>query len=150
MQYRTLGRTGLRISAVGLGAWEIGGAATLTFEGLGTIPHGWGANLLGYNTAVVTPKPDSWSLVFDPNSPYKGKITAYDSPIYIADAALSLSKTQPDLGITNPYALDDTQFQAAVDLLKQQKPILNSYWSDYTKEVAGFSSGASRARRRSI
>ena len=26
--------------------------------------------------------------------------------------------TQPDLGITNPYALDDTQFQAAVDLLK--------------------------------
>ena len=26
-----------------LGAWEIGGAVRLTFEGLGTIPHGWGA-----------------------------------------------------------------------------------------------------------
>jgi len=43
MEYRTLGRTGLDVSAVGLGAWEIGGAVTLTFDGLGTIPHGWGA-----------------------------------------------------------------------------------------------------------
>jgi aryl-alcohol dehydrogenase-like predicted oxidoreductase len=42
MQYRTLGRTNLSISAVSLGAWEIGGAVTLTFDGLGTIPHGWG------------------------------------------------------------------------------------------------------------
>ena len=42
MQTRTLGRTGLEISAVSLGAWEIGGAVTLTFDGLGTIPHGWG------------------------------------------------------------------------------------------------------------
>ncbi len=42
MQYRTLGRTRLKVSSVSLGAWEIGGAATLTFEGLGTIPHGWG------------------------------------------------------------------------------------------------------------
>lgn len=43
MHYRTLGRTGLDVSAVSLGAWEIGGAVTLTFDGLGTIPHGWGA-----------------------------------------------------------------------------------------------------------
>ena len=39
-------------------------------------------------------------LVFDPNSPYKGKITGYDSPIDIADAALYLMATQPDLEIT--------------------------------------------------
>lgn len=42
MIYRTLGRTGLEVSAVSLGAWEIGGAVDLTFEGLGTIAHGWG------------------------------------------------------------------------------------------------------------
>lgn len=43
MQYRTLGRTGLEVSTVSLGAWEIGGAVTLKFDGLGKIPHGWGA-----------------------------------------------------------------------------------------------------------
>ena len=104
------------------------------------IPHGWGANVLAYNTAVVKPAPTSWSAVFDPNSPYKGKITAYDSPIYIADAALYLMKTKPDLKITNPYALDDTQFQAAVDLLKQQRQMISQYWADYTAEVKGFDS----------
>ena len=52
---------------------------------------------------------------------YAGKVTAYDSPIYIADAALYLMNTQPDLGIKNPYALDEDQLAAAVDLLKKQK-----------------------------
>jgi putative spermidine/putrescine transport system substrate-binding protein len=102
------------------------------------IPHGWGANVLAYNTAVVNPAPTSWAAVFDANSPYKGKITAYDSPIYIADAALYLSKTKPDLKITNPYALDDTQFAAAVDLLKQQRGIISKYWAAYTDEVNSF------------
>ena len=82
------------------------------------VPHGRGANLLMWRTDMVKPAPDSWSVVWDENSPYKGKVTAYDSPIYIADAALYLMKTQPDLGIENPYALDDDQFQASIDLLK--------------------------------
>jgi putative spermidine/putrescine transport system substrate-binding protein len=107
------------------------------------VPHGRGANLLMYRTDQVTPAPTSWSAVFDPASPHKGKITAYDSPIYIADAALYLMKTKPDLKITNPYALDDTQFQAAVDLLKQQNELIGEYWSDYTKEVQAFKAGNS-------
>ena len=94
------------------------------------IPHGWGANLLMYNEAVVTPAPDSWGVVFDKNSPYKGKVTAYDSPIYIADAALYLMTSKPDLKITDPYSLDETQFKAAVDLLKEQKTTIGEYWSD--------------------
>jgi putative spermidine/putrescine transport system substrate-binding protein len=107
------------------------------------IPHGRGANLLLYRTDMVTPAPTSWGAVFDPASPYKGKITAYDSPIYIADAALYLMKTQPDLAIKNPYALDDKQFTAAVDLLKKQNELVGEYWSDYTKEVQAFKSGNS-------
>jgi len=47
------------------------------------IPHGRGANLLAYRTDIVKPAPTSWGSVFDANSPYKGKITAYDSPIYL-------------------------------------------------------------------
>src|SRR5262249_35658806 len=106
------------------------------------VPHGWGANLLQFNTSVVKPAPDSWSVVFDDNSPYKGKVTAYDSPIYIADAALDLMKTQPDLGIKNPYALDKDQLKAATDLLKKQKPIVGEYWSDYVKMEQAYTSGS--------
>jgi putative spermidine/putrescine transport system substrate-binding protein len=105
------------------------------------IPHGRGANLLMYNTAKVTPAPTSWSAVFSPSSPYTGHITAYDDPIYIADAALYLMKTKPELGIKNPYALTQAQLTAATDLLKVQKQQVGSYWSDYTKEQAAFDSG---------
>jgi putative spermidine/putrescine transport system substrate-binding protein len=107
------------------------------------IPHGYGANLLMWRTDKVKPAPTSWGMVFDANSPYKGKVTAYDSPIYIADAAMYLMATKPDLGIKNPYSLDDKQFQAAVDLLKQQKTLVSEYWSDYLKEVQAFTSGNS-------
>ncbi len=107
------------------------------------VPHGRGANVLMWRTDKVTPAPDSWGSVFDANSPYKGKITAYDNPIYIADAALYLKATQPDLGIDNVYELDDKQFQAAVDLLKTQRGLIGEYWSDYTKEISAFTSGDS-------
>jgi spermidine/putrescine-binding protein len=66
------------------------------------VPHGYGANLLMWRTDKVKPAPTSWGTVFDPNSPYKGKVTAYDSPIYIADAAMYLMATEPDLGIKKP------------------------------------------------
>lgn len=107
------------------------------------IPHGWGANLLMYNTDVVKGAPDSWGAVFPGAPEYKGKVTAYDSPIYIADAALYLSKTKPDLGIKNPYALTEDQLNASVDLLKQQHANIGEYWSDYTKAVQAFESGTS-------
>jgi putative spermidine/putrescine transport system substrate-binding protein len=107
------------------------------------IPHGWGANLLMYNTAVVKDAPDSWGAVFPGAPEFKGKLTAYDSPIYIADAALYLSKTKPELGIKDPYSLTSAQLDAAVDLLKQQKENIGEYWSDYTKEVQGFEAGSS-------
>ena len=109
------------------------------------IPHGRGANLLMSNLDVVKPQAESLSAVFDEAEleKYKGKVTAYDSPIYIADAALYLSKTKPDLGIKNPYALTEDQLNASVDLLKQQHANIGEYWSDYTKAVQAFESGTS-------
>jgi putative spermidine/putrescine transport system substrate-binding protein len=107
------------------------------------IPHGWGANLLMYRTDKVSPAPTSWAAVFTDTGKYAGKVTAYDSPIYIADAALFLMKTKPELNIKNPYALDDKQLRAAVDLLKAQKANVSEYWSDYLKEVQSFKSGNS-------
>ena len=106
------------------------------------IPHGRGANLLMWRTDKVKPDPTSWSVVYDPNSKYKGHITAYDRPIYIADAAVYLKATRPDLKITNPYELDDAQFNAAVDLLKKQRGVAGEYWTDATKEIQAFTSGS--------
>jgi putative spermidine/putrescine transport system substrate-binding protein len=107
------------------------------------VPHGRGANLLMYRTDKVTPAPDSWGAVFDGAAQHAGAVTAYDSPIYIADAALYLMKTKPDLGIKNPYALDKDQLAAAVDLLKKQSANVSEYWSDYLKEVQAFKDGTS-------
>ena len=107
------------------------------------IPHGWGANLLMWNPAVVTTAPTSWAAVFDQAGSYAGKVTAYDSPIYIADAALYLMAHKPELGIKDPYSLTADQLQAAVDLLTEQKKNVGEYWADYTKAVQSFESGAS-------
>ena len=105
------------------------------------IPHGRGSNLLMWRTDEVSPAPTSWTEMFDPDSPYAGKVSVYDAPIYIADAAVVLMDTNPELGIKNPYALDETQFQAAVDLLKAQKPAIGQYWVDYTKQMDAFRAG---------
>ena len=105
------------------------------------VPYMWGPNLLLYNTDIVQPAPDSWSVVFQQDSPYAGKITAYDSPIYIADAALYLKATQPDLGIEDPYELTSDQLDAATALLKTQAGMIGKYWGVYTDEINGFDSG---------
>jgi putative spermidine/putrescine transport system substrate-binding protein len=105
------------------------------------VPHGRGANVLMYDPSVVKTVPDSWSVVFEANSPYKGKVTAYNYAIYIADAALYLMKTQPALKITNPYALDKDQLAAAVTLLKTQKTLIGKYWGTAQEEIDGFANG---------
>jgi len=105
------------------------------------VPYMWGPNFLMYNTDEVTQAPSSWDVVFEPGSPYEGKVTAYDSPIYIADAAMYLMTHQPDLGITDPYELTQEQLDAAVELLKTQAGMISKYWAVYTDEIDGFESG---------
>ena len=105
------------------------------------VPIGRGANLLQYNETVTGGAPESWDVVWEADSPYAGKITAYDAPIYIADAAVYLMSTKPELGITNPYALDETQLAAAVELLKQQNGIIGEYWSDPVAQITSFVGG---------
>jgi putative spermidine/putrescine transport system substrate-binding protein len=104
-------------------------------------PHGRGANLLLYNTDTFTEAPTSWDPVWDPNSPAAGKISVYNSSIYIADAAMRLMNKNPELGITDPYQLNDEQFQAAVDLLTAQSEMVGEYWSFATDQITSFGSG---------
>jgi len=99
----------------------------------------WGPNTLLYNTKQVKPAPTSWSTIY--SSKYKGKVTVPDNPIQIADAALYLSKSKPSLGIKDPYELNQKQFDAAVNLLKQQKPLIKKYWGLASDEIDLFKSG---------
>ena len=104
------------------------------------VPHGRGANVMVYNTEAGA-APTSIKDMFESTSPYAGKISVYDAPIYIADAALYLMATKPDLGITNPYSLDQTQFDAAIEVLKAQKPLVGQYWSLFTDQMAALEGG---------
>ena len=105
------------------------------------MPHGRGANVLVYNTEAFPDGLDSWSAMWDGGTVADGMVSVYDSPIYIADAALWLMTTQPDLGITNPYSLDQTQFDAAIALLEAQKAVAGQYWSDYTVQAGSLVDG---------
>lgn len=105
------------------------------------VPHGRGANLLMYNTDTFPEAPTSWDPVWDADSPAAGKVSVYNSSIYIADAALRLMNTQPALGITNPYQLNQEQFDAAVALLQEQNDIVGEYWSFATDQINSFASG---------
>ena len=105
------------------------------------IPHGRGANLLFYNTEAFPDGIDTWAAMWEAGSAAEGATSVYDSPIYIADAALWLMATQPDLGITNPYALDQTQFDAAIALLGEQEAITGQYWADYIVQAESMAGG---------
>ena len=63
---------------------------------------------------------------------------AYDGPIYIADAALYLMAHKPELGIKDPYELNEDQYKAALDLLRQQHAMVHRYWHDATVQVDDF------------
>jgi putative spermidine/putrescine transport system substrate-binding protein len=102
------------------------------------VPHGRGPNLLTFRTDEVDPAPTSWSAIWDESTPYKGKISIYDDSIFIADAALYLKATQPDLEIDNPYQLNEEQFDAAVNLLKGLAPNVGEWWADYAKQIQSF------------
>ena len=99
----------------------------------------WGPNILLYNTKSVKPAPTSWAAIYSPK--YKGAVTVPANPIQIADVALYLSKTQPSLGITDPYELTEAQLNAAANLLKQQRPLIKKYWALASDEIELFKNG---------
>jgi putative spermidine/putrescine transport system substrate-binding protein len=107
------------------------------------VPYQWGYNVLAYNTNVFKSPPTSWEVVFKETTlpdgkSNKGRVQAFDGPIYIADAALYLMKTKPELGIKNPYELNEDQYKAALDLLRQQRKLVARYWHDAMIQVDDF------------
>jgi len=103
------------------------------------ISYEFGPNVLLYSTKTFHRPPASWSVIY--SSKYRGKITVPNNPIQIADAALYLSKTKPALKISDPYELTAPQFNAAVNLLKQQHPLIKKYWDLASQEISLFQNG---------
>ncbi|MCJ2367869.1 ABC transporter substrate-binding protein [Aeromonas dhakensis] len=107
------------------------------------VPYQWGGNILMYNTKVFPKAPDSWSVVFEEQTlpdgkSNKGRVQAFDGPIHIADAALYLMSHQPALGIKDPYELNEDQYKAALDLLRQQRQLVGRYWHDAFVQIDDF------------
>ncbi|WP_293912943.1 ABC transporter substrate-binding protein [Deinococcus sp.] len=107
------------------------------------VPYQWGPNVLMYSTKAFKTPPTSWAVVFKEQTlsdgkSNKGRIQAYYGPIYIADAALYLMKTQPALGIKNPYELNEVQYKAALELLRGQRKLVQRYWNDANAQVQDF------------
>ncbi len=106
-------------------------------------PYQWGPNVLAYNTNVFKEAPKSWSVVFEEQAlpdgkSNKGRVQAYFGPIYVADAALYLMHKRPELGIKNPYELNQEQYAATIELLKGQRALIGRYWSDAMVQVDDF------------
>jgi putative spermidine/putrescine transport system substrate-binding protein len=108
------------------------------------VPYQWGWNVLMYNTNVFKDKPPtSWSVVFEETmlpdgKSNKGRVQAFDGPIYIADAALYLMKKNPALGIKDPYELSEAQYKAALELLRAQRKLVGKYWHDAFVQIDDF------------
>jgi len=107
------------------------------------VPYQWGSNVLMYNTEVFKEAPKSWNVVFEEmnlpdGKPNKGRIQAFDGPIYIADAALYLMHNKPELGIKDPYDLNQAQYDAALALLRGQRKLVSRYWHDPFIQIDDF------------
>ncbi len=108
------------------------------------VPYQWGSNVLMYNTeAFKGAAPTSWKVVFEETTlpdgkSNKGRVQAFDGPIYIADAALYLMTHKPELGIKDPYELNEEQYKAALDLLRGQREIVSRYWHDPFIQIDDF------------
>jgi putative spermidine/putrescine transport system substrate-binding protein len=107
------------------------------------VPYQWGANVLAYNTGVFKDAPKSWSVVFEEQKlpdgkSNKGRVQAFDGPIYIADAAHYLMKHKPDLGIKDPYELTEDQYKASLELLRAQRKLVGRYWHDAMIQIDDF------------
>ena len=88
-----------------------------------TMPYFWGTSGFAVDTSVVKEYTDSWSMLFDPNSPYCGKISMLDDERETPGAALMY------LG----YSINDTDpahLEEAKNLLIEQSKCVKTYDSE--------------------
>lgn len=93
-----------------------------------TVPWFWGTSGFAVDTNVVTDYTDSWSMMFDPNSPYCGQMSMLDDQRETLGAALMY------LG----YTLNDTDpahLEEAKNLLIEQSKCVKAYDSQTNDDL---------------
>ncbi len=93
-----------------------------------TMPWFWGTSGFAVDTNVVTEYTDSWSMMFDPNSPYCGRISMLDDQRETLGAALMY------LG----YSINDTDpahLEEAKNLLIEQSKCVKAYDSQTNDDL---------------
>ena len=93
-----------------------------------TVPWFWGTSGFAVDTSVVTDIQPSWSMMFDPNSPYCGKISMLDDERETIGAALMY------LG----YSINDTDpahLEEAKNLLIEQSKCVKAYDSQTNDDL---------------
>jgi len=93
-----------------------------------TVPWFWGTSGIAVDTNVVTDYSASWSMMFDPNSPYCGKISMLDDQRETLGAALMY------LG----YSINDTDpahLEEAKHLLIEQSKCVKAYDSQTNDDL---------------
>jgi len=93
-----------------------------------TVPWFWGTSGFAVDTNVVKDVKDSWSMMFDPNSPYCGKISMLDDERETIGAALMY------LG----YSINDTDpahLEEAKNLLIAQSKCVKAYDSQTNDDL---------------
>ena len=93
-----------------------------------TVPWFWGTSGFAVDTNVVTEYTDSWSMMFDPNSPYCGQMSMLDDQRETLGAALMY------LG----YSINDTDpahLEEAKNLLIEQSKCVKAYDSQTNDDL---------------
>ena len=93
-----------------------------------TVPWFWGTSGFAVDTNEVTDVKDSWSMMFDPNSPYCGKISMLDDERETIGAALMYSG----------YSINDTDpahLEEAKNLLIEQSKCVKAYDSQTNDDL---------------
>ena len=85
------------------------------------VPYLWGTVGIGFDSAVVTPEPDSWEVLWDPR--YRGRISMLNDQREVFGVALRAMGRS--LNETNPAAIERAKRR-----LLAQKPLVKTYTSE--------------------
>ncbi|WP_433253648.1 extracellular solute-binding protein [Streptosporangium sp. CA-135522] len=99
------------------------------------VPYLWGVNQVIYELG----RPQGPEALYTTTP-----VAIKDDPLGIADAALALRRTAPELGVENPFQLTPVQLDAAMKLLAERDGPERIYWKDSVDVIRALAAGSVR------